>query len=50
MDVGLQHLFYAFAVVWILHLGYLLSLAFRQKQLRGEVRALKDALAHKAAE
>ncbi len=50
MDVGLQHLFYAFAVVWILHLVYLLSLASRQKQLGKEVRALREALARKAAE
>ncbi|MFQ5817687.1 MAG: CcmD family protein [Terriglobia bacterium] len=44
MDIGLKHLFYAFAFVWVLHLGYLLSLASRQKRLREELRALQKTL------
>lgn len=44
MDIGLKHLFYAFAAVWLLHLGYLLNLAFRQKRLGDELRALKESL------
>ena len=48
MDIGLKHLFYAFALVWILHIGYLLNLSFRQKRLADELRALKDSLHSKA--
>ncbi|MFQ5927244.1 MAG: CcmD family protein [Terriglobia bacterium] len=44
MEIGLKHLFYAFAFVWVLHLGYLLNLASRQKRLREELRALQQAL------
>lgn len=44
MEIGLKHLFYAFALVWALHLGYLLNLAARQKRLSEELRALQKAL------
>lgn len=44
MEIGLKHLFYAFALVWVLHLGYLLSLASRQKRLREELQALQKSL------
>lgn len=44
MDIGLKHLFYAFALVWVLHLGYLLNLASRQKRLSEELRSLQKAL------
>ena len=30
MEIGLTHLFYAFTLVWILLMSYLLNLAFRQ--------------------
>lgn len=44
MEIGLQHLFYAFTFVWILLIAYLLNLAFRQKQLAEELRALQERL------
>lgn len=47
MEIGLKHLFYAFAAVWVLLLGYVLNLAFRMKSLGEELRALKDQLARK---
>ena len=50
MDIGLKHLFYAFAFVWVLLLGYVLNLAFRQKRLGEELRALKESLARKIAD
>lgn len=50
MDIGLKHLFYAFALVWALHLGYLLNLAMRQKRLAEELRALKESLARRASD
>jgi len=48
MDIGLKHLFYAFALVWVLHIGYLLNLSLRQKRLADELRALKESLRGKA--
>ncbi len=50
MDIGLKHLFYAFALVWVLHIGYLLNLSFRQKRLADELRALKDSLNRKPSQ
>ncbi len=47
MDVGLKHLFWAFALFWLLHAGYLLNLSFRQKRLADELRALKESLGRK---
>lgn len=43
MEIGLKHLFYAFAVAWLVHLGYLLRLSLRQKRLS---RELDDLRAH----
>ncbi|HXE75434.1 MAG TPA: CcmD family protein [Candidatus Xenobia bacterium] len=48
MDIGLKHLFYAFALVWALHIGYVLNLSLRQKRLADELRSLKDSLKGKA--
>ncbi|MFQ5694394.1 MAG: CcmD family protein [Terriglobia bacterium] len=50
MDIGLQHLFYAFALLWVLHVAYLLSLASRQKKLSDELRELRETLKRKGAE
>ena len=50
MEIGLKHLFYAFALVWALLLGYVLNLAVRQKRLAEELRALKETLARKASD
>lgn len=48
MPIGLKHFFIAYALVWALHIVYLISLAARQKSLREELRALKDSLARKS--
>ncbi len=40
-------LFWAYAVVWLLHVGYLLSLALRQNSLRREIATLKALLEQK---
>ena len=50
MEIGLTHLFYAFTLVWILLMSYLLNLAFRQKRLAEEIRALREQLEHKASD
>ena len=34
-------LFWAYAIVWLLHVGYLLSLALRQNSLRREIATLR---------
>lgn len=44
MEIGLKHLFYAFAFVWVLLFGYVLNLALRQKRLADELEALKKSL------
>ncbi len=41
MEIGLKHLFLAFAVAWAIHLGYLLKLAMRQNRLAREIEELK---------
>jgi len=48
MEIGLKHLFYAFALVWALLLGYVLHLARRQKHLADELRVLKENLGRRA--
>jgi len=48
MEIGLKHLFYAFAIVWALLLGYVFSLARRQKQLGDELETLKKALGRRS--
>lgn len=37
----MTNLFWAYAIVWLLHVGYLLSLAMRQNSLRREINTLK---------
>ena len=48
MEIGLKHLFYAFAIVWSLLLGYVFSLARRQKQLADELENLKKSSARRS--
>jgi CcmD family protein len=43
----MTNLFWAYAVVWLLHVGYLLSLAMRQNSLRREVATLKALVEQK---
>ena len=40
-------LFWAYAVIWLLHVGYLLSLAMRQNSLRREITTLKAMVEQK---
>lgn len=37
----MKSLFWAYAIVWVLHVGYLLSLAIRQNGLKREISTLK---------
>ncbi len=50
MEIGLKHLFYAFAVVWVLLAGYVWNLVARQKRLAEELQSLKETLARRSAE
>ena len=43
----MRNLFWAYAVVWLLHIGYLLSLAVRQNGLRREIATLKALIEQK---
>ncbi len=43
----MENLFWAYTVVWILHVGYLLSLAVRQNSLRQEISTLKALVEQK---
>ena len=43
----MTNLFWAFAVVWILHVAYLVSIAVRQNSLRREIATLKALLEQK---
>jgi len=44
----MQNLFWAYAVVWLLHVGYLVSLAMRQDDLHREIATLKALLEEKS--
>lgn len=43
----MTNLFWAFAVVWVIHVGYLLSIARRQESLRREIQTLRSLVAEK---
>ena len=43
----MQNLFWAYAIVWLLHLGYLLSLMARQNGLNREISTLKALIEQK---
>jgi len=43
----MQNLFLAYAVVWVLHVGYLVSLAMRQDGLNREIATLKAMIEEK---
>ena len=43
----MRNLFWAYAIVWFLHVGYLLSLAVRQNGLRREIATLKALIEQK---
>ncbi len=43
----MPNLFWAFAVVWLLHVGYLVSVAMRQRGLQREIEALKALVEQK---
>ena len=45
----MTNLFLAYAIVWLLHVGYLFSLTMRQNDLRREITTLKALLEQKSA-
>jgi len=49
MEIGFEHLFYAFALFWLLHAGYLLNLIVRQKRLADELKELKELTSKKSS-
>jgi CcmD family protein len=47
VNLGLTSLFWAFAVVWVLHVGYLISIVMRQNGLKREIATLKALMEEK---
>jgi CcmD family protein len=45
---SMENLFWAYAVVWVLHVGYLVSLAMRQNGLDREIATLKALIEEKS--
>lgn len=43
----MTNLFWAYAIVWLLHVGYLLTLTARQNRLRREIAALRTLVEQK---
>lgn len=43
----MRNLFWAYAIVWLLHVGYLLSIALRQNSLRREIATLRALMEQK---
>jgi len=43
----MTNLFWAYAIIWLLHVGYLLSLALRQNSLHREIATLKAMIEQK---
>jgi CcmD family protein len=43
----MTNLFLAYAIIWLLHVGYLLSLAMRQNSLKREISTLKALVEQK---
>lgn len=44
----MTNLFWAYAVCWVLVVGYVLSISARQKSLQQEIKALKAMLEQKS--
>ena len=49
-ETEMTNLFIAYAVVWVIVLGYVVSIASRQNTLRREIAMLKSLLEQKTAE
>ena len=45
-----EYIFAAFAIVWVVVFGYVLSLFNRQRRLRREIDSLKEALKERQVE
>ena len=43
----MENLFWAYAAVWLLHVGYLASIMVRQNDLRREIATLKAMIEQK---
>ena len=50
MDRNFEYMFYGFSVAWLIVIGYVISIAVREKNLRGELDRVKRLVEEREAE
>ena len=50
MDRNFTYMFYGFTVAWMIVIGYVISIAVREKHLRGELDRVKRLLDERESE
>lgn len=50
MDRNFEYMFYGFTVAWLIVIGYVISIALREKRLRGELDRVKRLVEDREAE
>ena len=50
MDRNFTYMFYGFTVAWMIVIGYVISIAVREKNLRGELDRVKRLLEERETE
>jgi CcmD family protein len=50
MDRNFEYMFYGFTVAWLIVIGYVISIALREKRLRGELDRVKRLVEEREAE
>jgi CcmD family protein len=50
MDRNFEYMFYGFSVAWLVVIGYVISIAVREKKLRGELDRVKRLVEERETE
>ena len=50
MDRNFEYMFYGFTVAWLIVIGYVISIALREKRLRGELDRVKRLVEERESE
>ena len=50
MDRNFEYMFYGFSVAWLIVIGYVISIALREKNLRGELDRVKRLVEERETE
>jgi CcmD family protein len=50
MDRNFEYMFYGFTVAWLIVIGYVISIALREKRLRGELDRVKRLVEEREGE